>query len=484
MAGSYLQWDFTGTSTNADKFTLSFWVKFSKVKSAMPIMGNLNTAGNGMWVEYGATGALTILEYDGSVVWQLATNRKFLDPTSWYHIVYTGDSTQSTAADRLKMYVNGVQETSFSSSTYAAQNTDFHFNKEMSGTSNGHMIGKFQTAATQKFHGYLAHINNIDGLAYPASTFGSTDATTGGWKPTLTPSVTYGTNGFFLKFENAGAIGTDSSGNTNTFTGSGYLEQSLSTPSNDFCVLNYHECYEYERHMAMLWGGTTWRDADYGNDGPKGAVGTLAAKGGKWYFECKHVEGMYPVCGISKANSLAAGETIGLHYRSPFIQGNDGDGFGFQMDTSTLIQRGDNTEVQWTDGSSNITNFADGDICMCAYDLDAGKIWWGKNGTWNTVPGSTTTTSSAEIASGSNAHKTWTANGEFFRPAVSVYQRSYGGGSGANPNTVYLNFGEGRFADTDVSSGNADSEGIGVFEYAPPTGFLAVCTRNIKGYGG
>ena len=153
------------------------------------------------------------------------------------------------------------------------------------------------------------------------------------------------------------------------------------------------------------------------------------------------------------------------------------------MDTATLIQRGDNTEVQWTNAAgSNIANFADGDICMIAYDLDAGKIWWGKNGTWNTVPGSDTATSSSDIASGNNAHKTWTANGEFFRPAVAVYQRTYGS-SGANPNTVYCNFGEGRFANTAVTSGNADGAGHGSFEYAPPSGFYALCSANIKNYG-
>ena len=383
----------------------------------------------------------------------------------------------------MKFYVNGEQVT-LSTSTYAATNTDFRWNKQMdSGTPQGHQIGRI-TSDSNNFIGYLAHFHNIDGTQYSASDFGETNSTTGEWKPKLNPSVTYGTNGWFLKFENSGAMGTDSSGNSNTFTLTGDVKQSVTTPNNDFCVLNYHECYVPERDNAMKYGNTTWTDAQSSQDGFKGAVGTLATAKGKWYFEVKHIEGLYTTVGISKANSKASNEMINTTYRSPFIAGNEGDGFGFQAGTaSRLIQRGDNTEVAWNDGSgSNITSVSANDILMIAYDLDAGKIWWGRNGTWNTVPGSNTATSSSDIASGNNAHKTWTANGAFFRPALGVYQRTYGS-SGANPNTVYCNFGEGRFANTAVASGNADGAGQGSFEYAPPSGFYALCSANIKTYG-
>ena len=486
MALGKLVRDFTSTPTNADKFTISFWIKYMHVKKGMVVVSNVNTGGSGTWVELRTDGKLAFIQWqsDTSTVWNLETSKSFLDTSSWYHIVIAGDSTQGTAADRLKIYVNGVEEPSYQASTYAAQNTDFRWNKEQDyGTKIGHQVGR-ATADGSNFRGYLAHIHNIDGTAYAASTFGETDSTTGIWKPKLNPSVTYGTNGWFLKMENSGAMGTDSSGNGNNFTVSGDVKQSKTTPSNDFCVLNYNECYVTERHMTILYGATTWHDGNSSSDGYKGAIGTLATAKGKWYFEVKHIEGLYSCLGISKSGTKAAAQTISTTYRSPFIAGNDGDGFGFQAgQAARSIQRGDNTEVAWNDGSgSNITSVSANDILMCAYDLDAGKIWWGRNGTWNTVPSSDTATSSSDIASGNNAHKTWTANGEFFRPAVAVYQRTYGT-PGQYPNTVQCNFGEGRFGNTAVSSGNADSQGNGTFEYAPPTNFLAVCSKNIKDYG-
>ena len=479
MANSYLTKDF-GSAGNRKTMTFSFWVKRNHIGAeGDQFIGDDQTAYPSHFINFASTDRLDIRSQTGvsGETLRFTTERKFRDTASWYHYVIAIDTTQATAANRLKLWVNGEQNLLWAESTQSngfTQNSDTHFNQG----DKAEYIGKYSSSYAN-FN--LAHFHFVDGTALTASTFGETDSTTGEWKPILSPSVTYGTNGFFLKFENSGALGTDSSGNSKTWTVSGSLKQSASTPSNLFCTLNHNETYNTNITTGLKYGATAFTDADYGNDGPKGSVGTLGSTGGKWYFEVKHVEGMYSTAGISKANTLAVSKMLNTHYRSPFLQGNEGDGFGFQMDTATLIQRGDNTEAAWNDGSgSAIANFADGDICMIAYDLDAGKIWWGKNGTWNTVPGTNTTTSSSEIASGSNAHKTWTANGAFFRPAVSVYQRSYGGGAGANPNTVYCNFGEGRFGTTAVSSAVADGDGNGAFEYAPPSGFYAVCTKALQ----
>ena len=484
MANSLTR-DFTGTPTNAKKFTISFWAKFTKLANNASIIANYGNSGSDDFaIQFRNDNTLGIIDWKGAgVANNHESQRKFDDPTSWYHIVVAGDSTESTASDRLKLYVNGLRETAWASATDIGQNNDYNFNKETDGTSIGHVIGQSGNGGNI-FEGYLAHIHNVDGSALAPTVFGETDSTTGEWKPILTPSYTVGTNGWFLKFENSGALGTDSSGNRATFTVSGNVKQSVSTPSNTFNTLNPVESYKTEVKNALKYGGTGWEDGHSTSDGFKGSAGILACTKGKWYFEVKHIEGMYTCVGISKANSLASNEMINTTYRSPFIQGNEGDGFAFQAGTAARnIQRGDNTEVSWNDGSgSNIASVSANDILMIAYDLDAGKIWWGKNGTWNTVPSSDTATSSSDIASGNNAHKTWTANGEFFRPAVAVYQRTYGSG-GANPNTIQCNFGEGRFGTTAVSSGNADSQGNGTFEYAPPTNFLAVCTSNIKTYG-
>tara|TARA_X000001382_G_scaffold104650_1_gene79763 strand:+ start:17531 stop:18985 length:1455 start_codon:yes stop_codon:yes gene_type:complete len=484
MATSYLT-RAVSSSGNQKTYTVSAWCKIGTLLTSRTIFssdveddganyGSLSIEGDGLIKFINMTSSSLVTNYQ--------SNRKLFDVGSWYHIVLRVDTTQSTAGDRIRIYVNGDQLTSWAYSTTPNQDTDTGVFK----SGNATLIGARHGSSSQNFwDGHLAHVHIVEGQSYAPTVFAEADSTTGEWKPILSPSVTYSAdNSAFLKFENSAALGTDSSGQSNDFTVGGNLKQSVSTPSNLFCTLNAHESYYTGIATALKYAGTGWEDGQSTSDGFKGSAGTLACTKGKWYFEVKHIEGMYSTVGISLANSKASNEMINTTYRSPFIQGNEGDGFGFQAGTATRnIQRGDNTEVAWNDGSgSNIASVSGNDILMIAYDLDAGKIWWGKNGTWNTVPSSDTATSSSDIASGNNAHKTWTANGEFFRPAVAVYQRTYGSG-GANPNTIQCNFGEGRFGTTAVASGNADSQGNGTFEYAPPTNYLAVCTKNIKDYG-
>jgi len=486
MANSYLSKDFTSSPTNAKKFTISVWFKVEVLAANKVILCNTNTGGNQFSIDYRSDNKIGVIGYiSNAVTSNHETTRLFLDPTSWYHLVVAGDSTLSTSTDRLKIYINGVRETSFSSATAITQNNDYELNKEMSGTSNGWHIGANATASANNFfRGNMAHFHSVDGTVYEPTKFGQVDSTTGGWKPILSPaSVAYGNNGWFLKFENAGALGTDSSGNGTTFTVNGNLKQSVSTPSNTFNTLNQNESYQTEVKNAIKYAGTGWEDANTGADGPKGSVGILAMTKGKWYYEMKYLgSSMYSHFGISKAGSKASGQMINTHYKDPFYGGNNGDGFGFQVgNTATLISRGDATQKQWltnpSDSNSNITYATNGQICMCAFDLDAGKIWWGINGTWNTVPDSTTTVSSSQIASGTYPHFTWTPDGEFYRSGHSEYNRF------GNAAAQKLNFGEGRFGTDAVASGNADSAGEGVFEFAPPSGFLAICTKNIKNTG-
>ena len=153
------------------------------------------------------------------------------------------DTTQSTASDRVKLYINGTQDTFskqwFASYSYPSQNDDNNVSNE---NSRALTIGRNYIIVHQSVFGHgdvsLTHIHFTDGTAYTASTFGETDSTSGIWKPKTSPSVTYGTNGYFLKFENSGAMGTDSSGNTNTFTPAGTLTQNVDTPSNVFATWN------------------------------------------------------------------------------------------------------------------------------------------------------------------------------------------------------------------------------------------------------
>jgi len=443
MANSVLTKVFSSNG-NRRTMAISFWLKRASAAGVQTtIMGTGSTGNINSFIRFEADGGLKIFDYNGQAgQWIVQTRGKLIDCSSWYHLHFILDSTQSTPADRVQIWINGERETYLSSPTYPNQNTDFNWNSAAQSWGIG--CQRYGGSNSQFFDGQLAHINFVDGTASACTVFGSTDSTTGGWKPILNPSVTYGDEGFFLKFENASALGTDSSGNSNTFTVSGNLKQSISTPTNMFNTLNANESYKTAVTTAIKYAGTGWEDASTGADGPKGSVGTLAMTKGKWYYEMKYASpAMYSQFGISKANSKASNEMINTNYRDPFYGGNNGDGFGFQVgSTATLIARGDTTQKQWlTDASnsnSNITVASNGQICMCAFDLDAGKIWWGINGTWNTVPDSTTTTSSSQIASGANAHFTWTPDGEFYRSGHSEYNRF------GNAAAQKLNFGEAK----------------------------------------
>ena len=234
MASTYLTR--TATSGNRQIATFSGWIKKgSNGVDTNRVFLEYSTSTNYFEIRWRSVDNLRIYEeLSGGTGFELITNRLFRDNSAWYHIVVEIDTTQATASDRIKLYINGVQETSFSTETYPSQN----YNVQMNVNSKVVSIGAYQYAGSNYFDGSMAHVHWIDGTAYDADTFGETDATTGIWKPKTAPSVTYGNNGFFLKFENSGAFGTDSSGNSNNFTVNGTMTQNIDTPSNVFVTIN------------------------------------------------------------------------------------------------------------------------------------------------------------------------------------------------------------------------------------------------------
>ena len=471
---SYLSKDFTSTSTDAKKFTVSLWFKINRTNANQTLLSNTNTGGNQFSIDYRSDKKIGVIGYISSAVTSNhETSRLLLDLTSWYHLVVAGDSTLSTSTDRLKIYINGERLTSFSSATAITQNNDYEMNKEMSGTSNGWHIGR--NASGNQFLGVMTHVHNIDGLAYAPTVFGETDSTTGGWKGILTPSVTYGTNGWFMKMENAGAMGTDSSGNGTTFTVNGDLKQSPDTPSNNFCQLDGNQSYDMGN---VVYSGTAYLGT---NATASGAASTQMVKNGKWYFEVKvetdRTDADGATISIAKNGTHAqrrwrgtgAGAIVGKETGS-----NGCEGITYQPMTSTpnIIDDGGGGTVNYgVQASAN-------DIIMVAVDLSAAtsKIWFGKNGTWFNAP---STSNAGNPSAGTNAGLSF-AKGDDFRGIniTAVTNQA----NNANKH-MFCNFGNGHFGATAVSSGNADSAGQGIFEYAPPTNFLAICTKNIKDTG-
>jgi len=376
----------------------------------------------------------------------VTTNRLLRDPSAWYHIVVAFDSTQSTSTDRLKIYINGVQETSFqgyvgsgASATFPAQNDDTFFNV----TTTENRVGK-------TFDGSMAHVHFIDGTAYPASTFGETDSTSGIWKPKTAPSVTYGTNGFFLKFENSGNLDLDSSGNNLTFATSGTLTQNVDTPSNNFATLN-------PLHKGTMLTGFTFANGNNtftgGSTNFPFTCSTLGASSGKYYAEFKTT---------ANANQIGIGISNGV--ASAYIGHNPYDYAYYGLNGNILTNQTNNTAY----GNGLSTN----DILGVAMDLDNSKLYFSINGVFQNsgVPTSGSTgTNAVSITAPSS-----TTNG--------VYHFALGDEAASTP-SVQCNFGNGYFGTTAVASANADANGHGKMEYAVPSGYYTLNTKNLKEFG-
>jgi len=414
---------------NQKTWTLSAWVKNSyggmffcvdSYGATKSIQCNL----------YQGADYLEIGQYaSGSGVWNLTTNRLFRDRNAWYHIVLSVDTTQATSSDRVKIYINGVRETSFSSETYPSQNYDTGANSAVT-----HMIGN-RPSASAYFDGLMSHINFIDGTAYDASSFGEYDAQNV-WKPKTAPSVTYGTNGFFLKFANAGSLGTDSSGNGNNLTVNGTGTQTLDTPSNVFATMNP---LNKGANVTLSNGNLTC----VGSGTYVSVSSTLAVNTGKWYWEAK--------CNTASPNNrLNVGilKTTANMANTQWI-GSVIESYGYLND-GTIYNNGS----QLLDTGTTVSV---GDIVGFLLDLDNGTLKLKKNG--------------SDVYSG-NAVVSSLNTGDYWYVA-----------QGADVSNVDFNFGNGYYGTTAVSTPNADGAGYGKFEYSVPTGYYALCTKNIQTYG-
>ena len=443
------------SATAIKKFTLSMWVKRSIIT---------DSTGRRMFTANGGTGDVYFrFNNDDKIEWSghgsnassagyFITTRLFRDPASWYHLVIKVDTTQGSSSDRLKFYVNGVEETSFSSQTLPDQDaTDNIVN-----TSMVHRIGGI---SGQYFDGLLTHVHFTQGYAYDASTFGEFDSTSGIWVPKTAPSVTYGTNGFFLKFENSGAMGTDSSGNSNTFsTTSGTLTQNVDSPDNNFTVLN--AVNNGAAASTLTNGNLTYSLSNYSHN----TRSTMALTSGKYYWEQKQsdINSRIGLCTSGFRNDLDTDSTDA-------IIGGTGNGGLF------LVMSAAGTSWQMTNNntSRSVTTYTNAiasganDILMGAVDVDAGKLWIGVNGTWF---------NSGNPATAANPTLTFTNNG------IDPLQ-VYAGFGTDSARVVHYNFGSGYFGTTAVASGNADGNNYGSMEYAVPSGFYTICSENIKEFG-
>ena len=366
------------------------------------------------------------------------TNRVFRDTNSWYHIVVAVDTTQATAGDRVKIYVNGVQETSFSTETQPSQNGDTFFNVTTSAMRMG----------VNGLDAVLSHVHWIDGTQYTASTFGSTDSTTGEWKINTSPSVTYGTNGFFI-FKDSASV-TDQSGNSNNLTVSaGTLTNTEDCPSNVFATLNPLQ----QNNTATTYSnGNTKGTGTSSTSNFSSTPATLAASSGKFYAEYK-------------PNLSTTGSSISGFVNLDTANFNATDYYGGSNNMSAGLYD-DAGQILHSTGTNlgSVGALSNGDIVMLAMDLDNGYLYWGKNGTWFNSANPATSGGTGGLALsnlGSNGTYTF-MNGN---------RKSMG---------TEWNFGNGFFGTTAISSEGTNASGIGKFEYDVPTGYTSLSTKGLN----
>lgn len=431
MANTYLSRT-PASAGNRKIWTWSGWIKRSKLNyGTQQDLFAVSTGASTFTIFYFPTNTDTLVFYQatsgGTDSFYSTEVQYFRDVSAWYHIVLAVDTTQATSSNRVKLYINGNSNPwLIGNPTHPTQNSDTYIN-----TTNRFDIGSQGSGfanGTNCFDGLMASVYFIDGQQLDASSFGETDATTGIWKP-KSYSGSYGTNGFFLKFENSASLGLDSSGNGNNFTVNGTPTQTVDTPSNVFCVLN---ALSKGSGISLTNGNltetndTTWRSV----------MSTLAISKGKWYWETKVVSLGTINFGITK--SKQDGTTHDSVDAGRLMWSSNGnlydEGFG-------------NSPV-------SIGTFTTNDIIGLALDCDNGTFKFYKNNTLiYTYTNAGLTTNEVTPASGIN-----NATGNF-------------------------NFGNGYFGSTAISSPYSDGAGLGKFQYQPPTGYYSLCTKNINVYG-
>ena len=423
---------------NRDVGTISFWIKRTELGGHMYLFtfGDTDSDTQRTYVKFQNTDTLRV--GGGTTLWR-ETNRVFRDCSAWMHIVVAFDTTDGTANDRIKIYINGVQETSFSTTNNPSQNDDLGINFEKQ------TIGYNSIDNDSPFNGYMADIYCQDGTASDQDDFGEFDSDTGIWIPKQA-SVTYGTNGFFLDFADSGDLGDDESGNGNDFTENNIAaaDQSTDTPTNNFCTLNPIVNFKYTTN-GITEGGTEFGDNTGGGVG--GAFGTMAVTAGKWYWEVKLTQQSSHYIGVSAVDD---GDNVTASSDPHQINSS----FNFNIAGARIEYVNGGT---WSYGSADaFTDFhSAGDIIGIALNMDDNQISIYGNGT---------------LQSGVAASSLYDAANKMVVPLHATIndecQYNFGGYSAWTP-----------------SSAVNDENGYGTFEYSPPSGYYALCTKNLAENG-
>ena len=430
----------TRSSQSNTTGTFSVWTKMGNPGADNILFGGHTDVNNRSYIYFSdPTGYGGIFSRtSGSADINFATNALYRDPSAWYHVVVAIDTTQGTESNRFKMYVNGEQITSFSASSYPSQNASLPILNQAAQTVGG---GYGSSAVSAMAEGYMADAHYIDGTQYAASDFGETNDN-GVWIPKKFTG-SFGTNGFKLEFQQTGTgtasastIGADTSGNDNHLPSNNLAATDVTTdtPTNNFATLN----------PLIGNSGITYSEGNLQFSQYYNTASTIAVANGKWYLEMKILnDNTYnPNIGIAQTYTILATEDVNNYH------GNVTDSYGISRE-GNLFANGSNI------GSQGFT-LAQNDIVGVALDLDSGTktIKWYKNGSQVATRNLSETQSNPYV--------------------FGTYASSSQAGEGS------FNFGNPAFS---ISSDNSDANGYGNFEYSVPSGYYALCTKNLAQFG-
>jgi hypothetical protein len=434
----YLRWtNFSSQASAArkKKFTFSVWVKRTELGGNQQVF--ISTSQNG-YLTFEANNQLTWIQQYGGSQLVINTTRVFRDTSAWYHIMVVVDTAQSTEADRTKIYVNGEQETVFDAAAYPSQNA------EASNLFEQHLIVGEWGGTSLGFCGYMAEYYFLSEIAASPTDLGEFDEDSGIWKPKEYDG-TISSPSHFLEFKDGSDLGTATSGLDSDYQNNlTAADQSTDTPTNNFCTLNYiNKCAD----TTMTDGAT---NCDRTNNGNNTVRGTMAVTKGKWYWEVHVGRGTvntnYPFSGMT--GNLSLNPCVWTHEDAQTFSVS---GSGNVTDVST--HRGTGTAAAYSNATPAYS------IYGFAVDIDNETLIWSTNGTANN---SGNTYSLARSVGAST---------EGMTPMLFMF-------TGAQQS---FNFG--GYSIYPPSSAESDANGYGTFEYAPPSGYYALCGKNLAEYG-
>ena len=420
--------------SDVKKFTFSAWIKRSSLGSNRIFSAyQLST----YWTSFYFSGndQLELFSYiNSSQQAYIQTTSKYRDVNGWYHIVLAVDTTQATASNRIKIYVNGEQQTALNQNSYPTQDSAMG---QFNDTGATLYIGKDPNA---DFNGVMSHVHYTQGYTYAASDFGSTDSTTGEWKITTNPNVNYGNHGFFI-LKNGNSVTDHSGNNLSLSVSSGTLTKTEDNPSNVFATLN--PLFHKSEKITFSNGNNTASEPS-GNSTSwttRWGISSIGFSSGKFYAEAKISDygsgQLYPIGIVRDENIININSSIGSN------------GWGYYTLASgggTIIGNEDGSNLQTSLGASTT-----GDIIGLAVDADNNTLQFYKNG--STLGSQVTGITAGTYFIGCNAYA------------------NFG---------IQMNFGNGYFGTTAVSSAGTNASNLGIFEYDVPSGFTALCTKGLN----